>query len=92
MLDDQKPQDAGTARVHAPEFQKIRSKYEFVMAAAKEAERLNDRHRNQGFRSPAKVTIEAIDRVRKGLSRIAYEEPLAQADEAPKETTYFFGS
>jgi DNA-directed RNA polymerase subunit K/omega len=74
-----------------PEDRVIRSKYEFVMAAAKEAERLNDHYRKVGA-PPEKVTIEAAKRIRKGLSRIVYEEPQAVSDETNKESTYFFGS
>jgi hypothetical protein len=75
-----------------PEFHAIRSKYEFVMACAKEAERLNDRLRNTGIRPNRKVTVDAIDRVKVGASKITYEEPQAPAEESPRETTYFFGS
>ena len=75
-----------------PEFHTIRSKYEFVMACAKEAERLNDRLRNSGIRPNRKVTVDAIERVRVGNSKITYNEPQAQPEESPKETTYFFGS
>lgn len=76
----------------APEFHTIRSKYEFVMACAKEAERLNDRLRNSGIRPNRKVTVDAIERVKVGNSKITYSEPQAPPDESPKETTYFFGS
>ena len=62
------------------------------MACAKEAERLNDRLRNNGIRPDRKVTVDAIDRVKKDKSRITYSEPQAPPDESPKETTYFFGS
>jgi hypothetical protein len=92
MFDAEHAEETGGRRQPAPVFQSIRSKYEFVMAAAKEAERLNDRYRNQGIHLTRKVTLEAVDRVTRGLSRISYEEPQAQAEEAPKETTYFFGS
>jgi DNA-directed RNA polymerase subunit K/omega len=74
-----------------PELRKPKSKYEFVMAAAREAERLNDHYRKVG--APLeKVTIEAIRRIRKGMTRIVYEEPQAPPEETTKETTYFFGS
>jgi hypothetical protein len=76
----------------APEFHTIRSKYEFVMACAKEAERLNDRLRNNGIRPNRKVTVDAIERVKVGNSKITYSEPQAPPEESPKETTYFFGS
>lgn len=76
----------------APEFHTIRSKYEFVMACAKEAERLNDRLRNNGIRPNRKVTVDAIERVKVGSSKITYSEPQAPPEESPKETTYFFGS
>jgi len=93
MFDDQMPQEDDRPKgENSPDFRTIRSKYEFVMAAAKEAERLNDRYRNIGVRTNAKVTVEAIDRVRRQLSRFTYEEPQSLADEAPKEATYFFGS
>ena len=73
------------------ESRRIQSKYEFVMAAAKEAERLNDHYRKAGTPTE-KVTIEAVKRVRKHLSRVIYEEPANQADEPVKESTYFFGN
>jgi hypothetical protein len=84
-------EDLPTAEIPEPVARPIRSKYEFVMAAAKEAERLNDHYRKVG--SPVeKVTIEAVRRVAKGMSRVLYEEPQAPAEEAPKESTYFFSS
>jgi len=73
------------------EVKNLKSKYEFVMAAAKEAERLNDHLRKTGLNLPGKVTIEATRRIRKGLSRVVYEEPTGATDETPKESTYFFG-
>lgn len=75
----------------APEFHEIRSKYEFVIAAAREAERLNDFYRNHGIHPDRKVTTEAIERIREGLSRVVYEEPKPAEEETRKESTYFFG-
>jgi DNA-directed RNA polymerase subunit K/omega len=93
MFDSDMPEESRPRREQAPPvFHTIQSKYEFVMAAAKEAERLNDRYRNQGIHVMRKVTVEAVDRVTKGNTRIAYEEPQAPAEEAPKESTYFFGN
>ncbi len=92
MFDETEPGEANETVEPTPEFHTIRSKYEFVMACAKEAERLNDRMRNNGIRPIRKVTVEAIDRVRVGTSKITYSEPPAPPEEAPKETTYFFGS
>jgi hypothetical protein len=92
MFDEVQPNGTDGAEATPPAFHTIRSKYEFVMACAKEAERLNDRLRNAGIRPNRKVTVDAIDRVKVGDSKITYEEPQAPADEAPKETTYFFGS
>ena len=92
MFDSDLPEESRPRREQAPVFQTIQSKYEFVMAAAKEAERLNDRYRNRGIRVTRKVTVEAVDRVTQGNTRIAYEEPQSPAEEAPKATTYFFGS
>jgi DNA-directed RNA polymerase subunit K/omega len=74
-----------------PEFHEIRSKYEFVIAAAREAERLNDYYRNHGVHPDRKVTTEAIDRIKQGLSRVIYEEPKPAEEESRKESTYFFG-
>lgn len=69
----------------------IRSKYELVVAAAKEAERLNDLHRHRGDSESEKVTIAALRRVEKGLSKVVYEEPERTAEELQrKETTFFF--
>jgi hypothetical protein len=92
IFEDDRPVAVDGNEAKAPEFHVIRSKYEFVMAAAKEAERLNDRLRHTGIRPTRKVTVDAIDRVRKERSKITYEEPQAPAEEQPKETTYFFGS
>jgi len=69
----------------------IVKKYEFVMAAAREAERLNDYYRNHGIQSDTKVTTEAIDRVRLGLSKVVYEEPKPAEEETRRESTYIFG-
>jgi DNA-directed RNA polymerase subunit K/omega len=74
------------------EVKEIKSKYDFVMAASKEAERLNDHHRKTGAPVSAKVTVEAVKRIRRGLSRVVYEEPQGPLEETPKESTYFFGS
>ncbi len=79
------PESAGTTRP-------FKSKYEFVMAAAKEAERLNDHLRKTGIATQEKVTIEAIRRIGKALSKVVYEEPPGGSEEPPKESTYFFGS
>lgn len=71
----------------------IRSKYEMVVAAAKEAERLNDYYRNRGSDMPEKVTMLALKRIEKGLSKVVYEEPEKASDEQQRrETTFFFGS
>jgi hypothetical protein len=71
----------------------VKSKYEFVMAAAKEAERLNDQLRRRGLFSPRdKVTIEAVRRIRKGSSRVVYEDQPSASEDTGKESTYFFGS
>ena len=47
----------------------IRSKYELVVAAAKEAERLNDHFRNRGGEQTGKVTMLALKRIEKGILR-----------------------
>lgn len=73
------------------ENRRLQSKYEFVMAAAKEAERLNDQYRKSGTPTE-KVTVEAAKRIRKKMSKLVYEEPAAQPEEQIKESTYFFGS
>lgn len=71
----------------------IRSKYELVVAAAKEAERLNDQFRNRGGEESGKVTMLALKRIEKGLSKIVYEDPENAADDQQrKDTTFFFGS
>lgn len=92
IFDEVLPDGATSREGSTPEFHDIRSKYEFVMACAKEAERLNDRLRNTGVRPDRKVTVDAIERVRGGTSKITYEEPQTPAEESPRETTYFFGS
>jgi hypothetical protein len=75
-----------------PEPVEIKSKYEFVMAASKEAERLNEQNRRRGLLSAReKVTLEAIRRVRRGASRVVYEDQTAAVEETGKESTYFFG-
>lgn len=71
----------------------IRSKYELVVAAAKEAERLNDYYRNRGSELPEKVTMLAMRRIEKGLSKVVYEDPDKSADDQQRrDTTFFFGS
>ena len=71
----------------------IRSKYELVVAAAKEAERLNDHYRNRGGELTGKVTMLALKRIEKGLSKVVYEDPEKVAeDQQRKDTTFFFGS
>lgn len=71
----------------------IRSKYEMVVAAAKEAERLNDLYRHRGDPLPEKVTMLALRRVEKGLSKVVYEEPERSADDGQRrDTTFFFSS
>ena len=92
MFDKVETGETGGGDATPAEFHTIRSKYEFVMACAKEAERLNDRLRNSGIRPNRKVTVDAIERVKVGDSKITYNEPQAPPDESPKETTYFFGS
>lgn len=79
------------SRPQEPDFREIRSKYEFVIAAAREAERLNDFYRNHGIQPDRKVTTEAIERIKEGLSRVIYEEPKPAEEETRKESTYFFG-
>jgi hypothetical protein len=92
MFDKTQADEPNGGDATTPEFHDIRSKYEFVMACAKEAERLNDRLRNTGIRPIRKVTVDAIERLKVGDSKITYSEPQAPPDESPKETTYFFGS
>lgn len=94
MSDDQAPElHSGSGDgPRARDFREIQSKYEFVIAAAREAERLNEFYRNRGINPDEKVTVEAIRRVREERSRITYEEAPAQEEEPRKETTYFFGS
>lgn len=90
MLDQEKTATEGGGE--RPEFVPIRSKYEFVMASAKEAERLNDHYRKTQIPPEGKVTVEACRRIRKGMSRILYEENAEGSEDAPKESTYFFGA
>jgi hypothetical protein len=93
MFDKTQTDEPTGSDATTPEFHTIRSKYEFVMACAKEAERLNDRLRNSNSLRPnRKVTIDAVERVKAGNSKITYKEPQTPPDESPKETTYFFGS
>ena len=86
FVTEQAEPEAGT------EVKELKSKYEFVMAAAKEAERLNDQIRKTGVTPPGKVTVQAVRRIRQGNSRVVYEEAPGAAEEQPKESTYFFGS
>lgn len=89
-------EDGNGVDVEAPgesrEFREIQSKYEFVIAAAREAERLNDFYRNRGIQPEGKVTLEACGRVRDGKSRMVYEELPKAEEEVRKETTYFFST
>jgi hypothetical protein len=84
--------DSGESPETQPESVEVKSKYEFVMAASKEAERLNEQNRRRGLLSAReKVTLDAIRRIRRGLSRVVYEDQTAVAEESGKESTYFFG-
>ncbi len=85
--------DEGQERVHpGRNYHEIESKYEFVIAAAREAERLNDFYRNRAIQPVEKVTIESIRRVREAKTQIAYEEAVPVEEEVRKEATYFFGN
>ena len=64
-----------------------RNKYELVMAAAKEAERLNSLYNRRHEKPPRKVTLMALERVREGLTKISYEEP--EAEEPTDELSFF---
>lgn len=89
MADETRPIRPGARKF--PEG--IRSKYELVVAAAKEAERLNDHLRNRGFDSDEKVTMMALRRIEKGLSKVVRQDPeKATEEQQKKETTFFFGS
>ncbi len=88
MQDEMEPEVAKPAR----EFREIRSKYEFVVVAAREAERLNDYYRNRALQPDRKVTLESTERVRLEKSRLIYEEQTAPSEEPRRETTYFFGT
>ena len=88
MSDETKPQ-----RMVEKLPEGIRSKYELVVAAAKEAERLNDHFRNRGGEGTEKVTMIALRRIEKGLSKVVYEDPEKVADDQQrKDTTFLFGS
>ena len=91
MLDEDKL-ETPEPKADEPDFQEVRSKYELVMAASKEAERINEQHRRRGTSPDEKVTIYAVRRIRKGLSRLAYEDPSDKPEEPLRESTYFFGS
>ena len=82
---------AATPETESEGLTEFRSKYEFVMAAAREAERLNDYYRNNSIPIEHKVTIEAINRIRETRSKVVYEDPKPAEEETRKESTYFFG-
>jgi DNA-directed RNA polymerase omega subunit len=87
------PEDIRGSRASRRLPEGIRSKYEMVVAAAKEAERLNDFYRNRGSDVPEKVTMLALRRIEKGLSKVVYEEPeKASEEQQRRETTFFFGT
>lgn len=87
------PEDVKSMRLGRKLPEGIRSKYELVVAAAKEAERLNDVSRHRGGESAEKVTMLALKRIERGLSKIVHEEAEKPGDEAQRrETTFFFGS
>lgn len=69
------------------ELQTPRNKYELVMAAAKEAERLNAIYRHRHEKPPTKVTIMAVDRVRPGITKFVYEED--ETEEPGEQLPYF---
>jgi DNA-directed RNA polymerase subunit K/omega len=63
------------------------NKYELVMVAAKEAERLNALYRNRHEKPPKKVTEMAIDRVLPGLTKFSIEE--AEPEETGEQLPFF---
>ncbi|MBD3336730.1 MAG: hypothetical protein GF355_14555 [Candidatus Eisenbacteria bacterium] len=63
------------------------NKYEMVMAAAKEAERLNSVYNHRHEKPPQKVTSLAINRIRDSLSKISYEE--AEPEETGEQLPFF---
>jgi DNA-directed RNA polymerase subunit K/omega len=76
-----------TAEKKGPELRTPVNKYELVMAAAKEAERLNTLYNQRHEKPPKKVTLLGLERVRKGLSKITYEE--AEPEEPTDELSFF---
>lgn len=63
------------------------NKYEIVMVAAKEAERLNLLYRNRHEKPPQKVTTMAIERVIPGLTKFTYEE--AEPEDTGEQLPFF---
>jgi hypothetical protein len=91
MIEDM-DQDTADESKAQPESVTVKSKYEFVMAASKEAERLNEQLRRRGIlTSRDKVTMEAIRRIRHGSSRVVYDDQPLAVEEPGKESSYFFG-
>lgn len=74
-------------KIPEEELQSPANKYELVMAAAKEAERLNSLYRHRHEKPPHKVTIMALDRVRPGVTKFIYEED--DTEEPGEQLPYF---
>jgi DNA-directed RNA polymerase subunit K/omega len=88
--DQQKFEDEETTeepRIPEEDLQTPGNKYELVMAAAKEAERLNAVYRHRHEKPPTKVTIMAVDRVRPGITKFIYEED--ETEEPGEQLPYF---
>lgn len=91
-MSEQTTNEVQTGEAPARVYHEIESKYEFVVAAAREAERLNEFYRNRAIQPDEKVTMEAIRRVRESRTQITYEAAIPQEEEPRKEATYFFGA
>jgi DNA-directed RNA polymerase subunit K/omega len=88
MVDEERV-DEETQETQIPEedLKSPDNKYELVMVAAKEAERLNSMYRHRHEKPPQKVTLMALHRVRPGITKFVYEE--AELEEPGEQLPFF---
>jgi DNA-directed RNA polymerase subunit K/omega len=84
-MEEKKAADTGEGLAAEPNVRMPMNKYEMVMTAAKEAERLNAIYRHRHEKPPKKVTSMALERVYPGLSKMTYDElePEDNAEQIP---------
>ncbi|MBU1702219.1 MAG: DNA-directed RNA polymerase subunit omega [Candidatus Eisenbacteria bacterium] len=87
MSDQEAPRSKSKHVIDQESLLDPQNKYELVMTAAKEAERLNSVYNHRHEEPPMKVTSLALERVYSGLTRLTYEE---EEKEETREQLPFF--